>query len=261
MSAMWIDLAAGRQFVAADGDGSEGPVAVLVHGAGSDHGVWTHQCSGLVRRGWRVLAVDLPGHGRSGGSAPDSIPALADALALLLEAAGVSPGLIVGHSMGALAALDFAARYPDRLIGLALIGVAARMPVHPGLLAAARDDLPQAAAMIAGWGHADAMGEGAEATRLLLERSAPGVLAAGLTACNVYDGGFAASRVAVPTTLILGEADKMSPAKYGLALAALIPGAQATVLPGAGHMLMSEQPEAVLEALVDHANRSTAAPR
>ncbi|CCG41266.1 alpha/beta fold hydrolase [Magnetospirillum molischianum] len=257
MSALWIDLAAGRQFIEVTEDRSDGPVAVLVHGAGSDHGVWTYQGAGLARLGWRVLAVDLPGHGRSNGAAPDSIPALADALAALLDAAGLPPGLVVGHSMGALAALDFAARYPGRLTGLALLGVAARMPVHPALLAAAHDDLPRAAAMIAGWGHAIEGTDAAEATRLLLERSVPGVLAAGLAACDAYDGSWAASRVGVPTTLILGEADKMSPAKAGMALAALIPGAHTRIIPGAGHMLMSEQPDAVLDALSDQTKRST----
>jgi len=252
---MWIDLAAGRQFVAVSGARSDGPVAVLVHGAGSDHAVWAHQAAGLARHGWRVLAVDLPGHGRSGGLAPDTIPAVADGLAALLVAAGASPGLVVGHSMGALAALDLAARYPERLTGLVLVGVAARMPVHPALLAAARDDLPRAAAMIAGWGHASEDGEEgaangkAEATRRLLEGSAPGVLAAGLAACDAYDGTSAAARIAVPTRLILGGADKMSPAKAGLALAAFIPGARVSLIDGAGHMLMAERPDAVLDVL------------
>jgi pimeloyl-ACP methyl ester carboxylesterase len=256
---MWIDLPLGRQFVETAVERSDGPVAVLVHGAGSDHRVWAYQSVGLARRGWRVLAVDLPGHGRSEGAAPDSIPVLADTLAALLEAAGVPPGLVAGHSMGALAALDFAARYPDRLTRLVLVGEAARMPVAPALLAAARDDLPRAAAMIAGWGHASEEGEDgavnrkAEATRLLLEQSAPGVLAAGLAACDSYDGTWAAARIGVPTRLILGGADKMSPAKAGLSLATLISGARATILPGAGHMLISDRPDAVLDALSDQA--------
>lgn len=257
MRTIWIDLAVGRQFAVLSGDRSDGPVAVLVHGAGSDHRVWEYQGAGLARLGWRVLAVDLPGHGRSDGRAAETIPAVADGLAALLAAVELPPGLVVGHSMGALAALDFAARYPDRLTGLALIGVAARMPVHPALLAAARDDLPRAAAMIAGWGHAaEASGDGtaegkAEATRRLLEQSAPGVLAAGLTACDGYDGGAAAARIVAPTRLILGDADKMSPAKAGLALASQISGARVSLIHGAGHMLMAERPDAVLQILSD----------
>jgi len=259
MTETWFDLAAGRQFALLSGERSAGPVAVLVHGAGSDHRVWDRLGAGLVRLGWRVLVPDLPGHGRSGGQAAATISAIAEGLAEVLAAVGLPPGLVVGHSMGALAALEFAARFPDRLTALALVGVATRMPVHPALLAAARDDLPRAAAMIAGWGHAVA-GEGdedgarrVEATRTLLAGSAPGVLAAGLAACDLYDASAAAARITVPTRLILGEADKMSPAKGGLDLAARISGAAASLIDGGGHMLMADRPDAVLNALTDQA--------
>jgi pimeloyl-ACP methyl ester carboxylesterase len=232
------------------------PAFVLIHGAGSDHSVWARHVRGLAEHGNAVLAFDLPGHGRSAGSPPETIAAIADLVADLLDAAGLERATIAGHSMGALAALDFAARFPERTRKLVLFGAAARMPVHPDLLAAATTDLPKAAAMIAGWGHArvtdqDSPGPDlSEGTRRLLERSRPGVLAAGLAACDGYDGTAAAQAVQAPATLVIGGNDRMCPAKAGLALAGLIPRATPLVLDGAGHMLLAERPEAALDALL-----------
>jgi pimeloyl-ACP methyl ester carboxylesterase len=133
------------------------------------------------------------------------------------------------------------------------------MPVHADLLAAAQANSADAIAMVSLWGlGAAASLGGAEApgqwmlggTRRLLERTAPGVLHKGLAACNAYAGGAeAAAKIAAPATLILGERDMMTPLKAGKALAGLIAGAWTVALPGAGHMLMTERPGAVLDAL------------
>ena len=116
------------------------PVVLLVHGAGMDHSVWALQSRALAAQGWSVLAVDLPGHGLSAGQAMPSIEALADWLADLIVAAGLKKAVVAGHSMGALAALELAARHPSQVAALALVGAAASMPVHPDLIAAAGEE-------------------------------------------------------------------------------------------------------------------------
>ena len=103
-----------------------------------DHIVWALQARSLAHRGRAVLALDLPGHGRSAGPALTSIAEMAAWLIRFLDAAGIAQAALCGHSMGALIALAAAASAPDRVRRLALLGVAARMPVHPDLLAAAR---------------------------------------------------------------------------------------------------------------------------
>lgn len=236
-----------------------GPVTVLLHGAGMDHTVWVHQSRYLAHRGQGVLAVDLPGHGRSGGTALDSIDALADWTVAFLDAVGIGTAVLAGHSMGALTALDTAARHPARVAGLMLLGVAERMPVHPDLLAAARADDPQAAALIAGWGFGPAGhvgGQPAPGLALipdalrLMGRAGPGVLGVDLAACDAFRAGAAsAAAVACPALVIVGEKDRMSPARAGKALAALIPGASVTTMAGAGHMMMLETPVAVSKAM------------
>ena len=91
------------------------PCVVFVHGALNDHSVWTLLARWFAHHGHGVLAVDLPGHGRSGGAPLASVEALADWLLALLDAAGVRRAAFVGHSMGSLIALEAAARAPQRV--------------------------------------------------------------------------------------------------------------------------------------------------
>jgi pimeloyl-ACP methyl ester carboxylesterase len=84
----------------------------------------------------------------------------------------------------------------------------------------------------------------------VLQHCASGVLYSDLAACNAYsDALAAAAKVAVPTTVILGERDMMTPARAGMALAAALTGARTVVLSGAGHMMMTERPDELLAAI------------
>jgi pimeloyl-ACP methyl ester carboxylesterase len=236
------------------------PLVVFVHGAGFDHSMWALFSRWFSHHGYSVLAPDLPGHGRSGGQPIPSIPAMADWIIRLIEAAGATKAGLVGHSMGSLIALDAAARYPDKVSALSLIGVGSAMPVSPDLLDAAKANSHDAIDMVSIWGFgfAATLG-GSQAPGLwmlgggqrVLERDAPGVLFNDLAACNDYKDVLAsAAKVTAPTTLILGERDMMTPVKSGRQLAAAIPGANAVVVPAAGHMLTAERPDDVLFALV-----------
>ena len=136
------------------------PAVVLVHGAGMDHSVWALQSRALAHCGHSVLAVDLPGHGRSEGEALTSIAAIADWLAEFIAIAGLDSAVVAGHSMGGLAALELGARHPEQVRSLVLVGAAATMPVHPDLIAAALEELPAAVAMITAWGFSPAAAMG-----------------------------------------------------------------------------------------------------
>lgn len=252
----------GRKVFAATGGrpfDSELPSVVFVHGAGMDHTVWALQTRFFAHRGRGVLAVDLPGHGRSEGPALGSIAEMADWLVRVLDSAGVQQAALAGHSMGALIALDCAGRHKARVGALALLGAAPKMPVHPDLLAAAEADDHLAFDLVNSWAHGESgHWGGAQAPGLwlmgggerLLERGLPGVLHNDLAACNAYGGGpGAAEAVACPALLVLGADDKMTPAKAGRKLAEAIAGAQVAVLANSGHMMMTEQPDATLDAL------------
>jgi pimeloyl-ACP methyl ester carboxylesterase len=235
------------------------PAVVFIHGAGMDHTVWTLQTRYFAHHGRSVLAVDLPGHGRSEGPQPGSIEGYAEWMARLIEAAGAARAALAGHSMGALIALEAAARAPERVSALALLGVAARMPVHPDLLAAADANDPRAFELVTSWGYGKAAHLGGNRApglwmlgggKRLLERSAPGMLASDFRACDAYKtAADAASRVSCPTLFVLGAADRMTAPKAATPLADAVRGARTVILPQAGHMMMIEQPDATLDAL------------
>lgn len=232
---------------------------VFAHGAGMDHTVWLLQSRYFAHHRYNVLAVDLPGHGRSAGEPLATIEAQADWLAALLDAAGLQRAALVGHSMGALAVLEAAARHAERVTALALLGVAVPMPVGPALLDAARADSSAAVEMITLWGFAPASHLGgnrvpglwlAGGGRRLLERAGPGVLFTDLSACNNYRSGLdSAARVRCPSLLLLGQRDLMTPPRNARELADALPDARSLVLPGCGHMMSVERPEETLDAL------------
>jgi pimeloyl-ACP methyl ester carboxylesterase len=235
------------------------PAVVLIHGAGFDHSTWALHSRWFAHHGFAALVPDLPGHGRSQGPALKSIAEMADWTAALLDAAGAAKAHLIGHSMGSLIALETSARHPANVSALSLIGTAATMTVGPDLLKAAEANNHDAIDMVSIWGLGfDAEIGGSLAPGMwmhggaqrVLQHTAPGVLFSDLSACNSYqDALAAAAKVTVPTTLILGERDMMTPAKAGKALASAIPHARTVMLKGAGHMMMSERPDELLAAL------------
>ena len=244
----------------------DGPVVVLLHGAGMDSTVWQLQTRYLAHRGMRALAVDLPAHGRSGGAPISSIEAMADWLDAFLEAAALKSAHLVGHSMGTFIALEVAKRFPHRALSLTLCGTATGMPVHPALIEAADNDLPAASALMAAWGHAAPAHVGVNPTpgmwmlggaRALVENSRPGVLACDFRACQAYEGAVAAAtEVTCPATVVIGLGDKMTPPKGGRSLAAVMPRATVVELPGTGHSMMTENPGAVKRSVIDTVSRA-----
>ncbi|MDP6975354.1 MAG: alpha/beta hydrolase [Acidimicrobiales bacterium] len=265
---MFLEVA-GRTVHAATGavpiEGRDDPLLVLLHGSGMDRSVWSHQTRFLAHHGVRAVAVDLPGHGRSDGPALDTIAELADWTAALAQALG-GPLHLVGHSMGALVVLETAGRHHDAVASAVLLGVAAAMPVHPDLQAAAEADDPLAAELITAWAHGRRQHIGLNPTpglwmmggvNALLDSSPPGVLATDLAACAAYDEALvAAAGATCPVTLVLGGEDRMTPRRAARDLEAAFPSPPSVVeLPGSGHMLMQEEPEAVRRALLDHLDR------
>jgi pimeloyl-ACP methyl ester carboxylesterase len=234
------------------------PAVIFLHGAALDHSVWQWQSRYFAHHGFAVLAVDLPAHGRSPGKPRTSIVELARWLAALIEAAGLARAALVGHSLGALVALEAALTSPQRVSHLALVGAALPMGVGDAFLAAARDDSPAALDMEAVWGHA----RGAvlaqspvpgtalvAATRSLNARARPGLLAADLAACHDYRAADAAlAELSLPVLVAAGRRDLMTPWKAGHALAGRIPGARLVSF-DAGHSVMSEAPRGLQAAL------------
>jgi pimeloyl-ACP methyl ester carboxylesterase len=236
------------------------PVVIFVHGAGQDRTAWALQTRYFAYHGYGVLAVDLPGHGKSDGPIIETLSAMGDWLADLIAATGAGVASLVGHSMGSFVALECAARHPDAVCSLTLIGTAAQMPVHPDLLAAAEANDRSAYEAITFWGFSRGAQIGRDqspgmwmvGSGMQLMASEPdGALHTGLKACADYDGAAAAAaKVTCPVRLILADQDSMTPLKRGKALADAFHEAETIIVPQCGHMLMAEQPDAVLDALI-----------
>lgn len=249
------------------------PTVVFIHGALNDHGVWTLLARWCAHHGYGVLAVDLPGHMRSAGPALTRVEDMADWVLALLDAAGVSQAVPVGHSMGSLVALEAAGRSPERCRALVMVGTAYPMKVSPALLEMSQRDPLAAIDLVTQLSFSTLApkpgypgpgvwlrGGGRALSRLVLGHQGDAALFhTDFAACNAYAGAeAAAARVQAPATLILGSRDVMTPAKATAGLAQALNAQVYTV--DAGHALMAEAPDAVLNALRSALSRAVAPP-
>lgn len=233
---------------------------LFVHGTGQDHSIWVLPGRYFARHDRNVLAVDLPGHGRSGGAPLQSVEAIADWLISLLDATDLAEAAIVGHSLGSLAAIAAAARHPDRVRAIALVGSTLPMPVSGALLDEAKNDRHTAIEMLTYWGYSKSAQLGGNPTpgnwmlgagQRLMERARPGVIHADLAACNDYVRGLEhAAQVRCPALLILGERDRLTPARSARTLAGTLADAETVILEGCGHAMLAERPDPVLDQLI-----------
>jgi pimeloyl-ACP methyl ester carboxylesterase len=241
------------------------PTVVFIHGVLNDHSVWILQTRYFAHHGFNVLAPDLPGHCKSGGEPPKSVEEGADFVLALLTAAGVKQAALVGHSFGSLIALEAAARAPERVSRIALVGTAFPMKVTPTLLDNAQNQPQTAIAMVNVFSHSmlapppSALGPGswlygggrALMRRVLASNSKVNLFHRGFVACDSYANGEAAmARVQCPVLFLLGRSDAMAPPKAAQALQAKARDGR-TVVVEAGHQMMTEAPDAVLFALND----------
>ena len=222
---------------------ARGPTVVFVHGAGGAQEQWRLQMRRLGSR-WNTLAMDLPGHGESHGSGYGTIEEYRDFVRGLLDTLGITPAVLVGHSMGGGIVQRFALAYPDRLMALVLVGTGARLRVHPDILASVRRaDAEEAGRLISRWAYSEAalpatLAQGAEA----FARTKASVLEGDFLACDAFDVMQELSAIRAPTLVVCGEDDRLTPVKYARFLQQGIPGATLATIPGAGHMVMLEKP-------------------
>ena len=239
------------------------PTVVFIHGVLNDHSVWILQSRHFAHHGWNVLAIDLPGQGRSRGAPPASVEKAADSVLALLDAVGAPQAALVGHSFGSLIALQAAATAPERVSHLVLCGTAFPMKVSPALLDASLSAPEKAIHMVNVFSHStlspppSALGPGtwlygasrALMRRMLASNRAVNVFHTGFMACDDYAGGEQAmAAVQCPTLFVVGRHDQMTPPRSARALAKLAKDGHIVEVE-AGHALMNEAPGAVLDAL------------
>jgi pimeloyl-ACP methyl ester carboxylesterase len=242
------------------------PSIVFIHGVLNDHSVWILQSRYLANHGFNVLAIDLPGHGKSAGGCPKLVEEAATFVIALLDVAGINKAALVGHSWGSLIALHAASLAPARITHLALIATAAPMKVSPDLLDAALNKPMQAIDMVNTFSHStlapppSALGPGtwlyggsrALMRRILQANPRENVFHIGFTACDQYSKALETivlvARTQAAILFIVGKHDQMTPPKAAQALINAAPQAK-VVSVEAGHSVMTEAPDATLFAL------------
>jgi pimeloyl-ACP methyl ester carboxylesterase len=240
------------------------PSIIFIHGVLNDHSVWILQTRYLAHHGWNVLAVDLPGHCRSAGEPPATVEAAADFVIDLMDAAGLEKAVLVGHSFGSLVVLEAAARAPQRVSQLVLVGTAFPMKVSPALLESSLNEPMKALEMVNIFSRStlapppSAMGPGtwvygasmALGRRVLASNPRVNLFHTGFVACDRYSQGEEAmALVTCPVLFVLGSVDQMAPPKAAQGLIQKALNAKVVTLPG-GHQQMNETPEAMLAALI-----------
>ncbi len=231
------------------GVGSKPPL-VLIHGAGGTHLHWPAALRRL--NGYRVYALDLPGHGKSEGAGEQSILTYARSVVDWMDAIGLRRAVFAGHSMGGAIAQTLALEFPTRVMGLVLVGTGAKLRVAPAILenAASESTFPRAVETIVNWAFSSSTD--ARMVEIAARRWAevrPAVLHGDFVACDRFDVMDRLEEIPVPTLVVCGEEDQLTPLRFSQYLAENIPQATLVTVAKAGHMVMLEQPQAVAQAV------------
>lgn len=231
-------------------ENTDQPALLLIHGAGGSYLYYPP----VLRRlnGFRVYAIDLPGHGKSEGIGRQTISAYVEVVKNFMDEIGLSAATIVGHSMGSAIALQLALDAPDRVLALVILGGGSRLRVAPTLLEQTANEatFPLAVKTINEIAFASNASPNLIRTAAKrMEEIRPTVLHGDFLACNDFDIGEDLPSIHHPTLILCGTEDKMTPPKYAKALHEAIPNSELSLIEGAGHMLMLEKPHEVAEAL------------
>jgi pimeloyl-ACP methyl ester carboxylesterase len=229
---------------------------VLIHGAGGTHLHWPS----AVRRlpGQPVYALDLPGHGKSGGLGQQTIKGYAEGVLEWMQALQISRAVIAGHSMGGAITLYLALHHAERLAGLGLISTGARLRVLPQILENAASELtfPRAVdEIIRGSYSAAAEDQLKELARKRMMEIRPTVLHSDFLACNSFDVMEEIGKIEIPSLVLTGTEDQMTPPRYAQHLFNQLGNARLVLVPEAGHMVILEQPERVASELLNFLTR------
>jgi pimeloyl-ACP methyl ester carboxylesterase len=239
-----------------------GPTVVLPHCWTGVKEFWAPVARRLVADGHRVVLYDQRGHGRSTiGTGPMSTDRLGDDLLEVLDAAGGRDLVLCGHSMGGMTVQALAVNHPDvvreRVRGIVLVATAAQavprplpaFAVHAALGDGATRRLASRTALSRG-----AVGKAAHrahvtATHEAFAGTAGAVRAGFLVGMSHMDYRKGLASVGVPTRILVGTHDRLTPVGRAKVMARAIPGADLTVLPGMGHMLPLEAPAEIVAAI------------
>ncbi|MDP1993584.1 MAG: alpha/beta hydrolase [Syntrophales bacterium] len=227
---------------------------VFIHGSGGDHTNWIQQYT-LLKNGFNIAAIDLPGHGRSDGPGEQSVAAYVEWVKKILVGQGIVTPVLIGHSLGAAICLSFVIRYGAAAAAVVPVGGGVKMPVNPMILEGLKKDPAAVIGMAAKLSVAKQNRD--RFSGLIMESLSlvdPGIIHGDFFACSGLDITEAVAGIRIPTLVICGAEDKMTPPSLSQVIRDRIPGAKLALIEGAGHFVMMENPEAFNEALTAFVN-------
>jgi pimeloyl-ACP methyl ester carboxylesterase len=227
---------------------------VFIHGSGGDHTNWIEQYTPL-KTTFNIVAIDLPGHGRSEGPGEREVSAYVAWVKQILDGIGIVKPVMIGHSLGAAIGLTFAIRYGDAAAAVVPVGGGLKMPVNPLILEGLRKDPGAIIALAAKFSVAKQNRE--RLSGLLAEsltRGDPEIIHGDFSACDALNLAETIAGVGIPALVICGADDKMTPPSLSQSIRDGIPGARLALIEGAGHFVMLENPAAFNATLADFVN-------
>ncbi|MFZ1041227.1 MAG: alpha/beta fold hydrolase [Anaerolineales bacterium] len=246
-----MPTAAGLYYFAHEANDHSRLPVILIHGAGGNHLSWPPQLRRLPDQ--RIFAPDLPAHGKSEGIGRHTIEDYVQDVLEFMSELKIYSAILVGHSMGSAVALSAAIHFPKRVTALGLIGSGARLRVAPALLHASSDPSTFASAvqMINNAAFSSQSNRIKELSTQRMMETRSTVLYGDLMACDAFDAMDQLSKLSLPTLIVCGLDDQMTPLGHSEFLREHITGAHLGVVPNAGHMVMLEQPDLVSGLLAD----------
>ncbi|AFM24360.1 alpha/beta fold hydrolase [Desulfomonile tiedjei] len=233
-----------------------GLTVVFIHGTGGDREHWRDQLNGLSSTA-SMLALELPGHGTSEGPGEATVQGFSRWVIDFIDAVDLRKVMLVGCSLGSAITQWIAlnARQPW-LVALGLVGAGARLKVHPAFLEGLRDNKNKALSMLADFCLSDSPDPvlHAKLREKFLDADAELILG-DLGACNEFDVMGRLSEIDLPTCIIVGQEDKLTPVKYAKFLSESIKNSSLQIIPAAGHLVSMEQPLKFNEILSDFIRR------
>ena len=222
-------------------------VVLFIHGAGGGEFTWSYQ-KGFFKKQFDPIIIELPGHGKSKGEGEQEIGKYAEHVNAFLKAKGLLKVSLVGHSMGGAIVQTLALTHPELIHKIVLVGTGARLRVYPGILNGIKDHFEESIPKIVRFAFSrkasmDLITKGT--SNMMKCRSK--VLYGDFLACDRFDLMQEVEKIDLPTLILSGEEDEMTPVKYSQFLQDHIKGSKMEILSDAGHMVMMESPQAFNE--------------
>jgi len=227
---------------------AEGKETVLfIHGSGGGEHSWSYQ-KGFFEKEFNPIIIELPGHGESRGEGEEEVGKYAEQVYAFLKALGLKKVFLVGHSLGGAIAQTLALTHAEMMKGIVLVGTGARLKVFPMILAGIKDNFEVTARKINQFAFSPKVQTDLiEKSLSLMLKVRPEVLYGDFLACDRFDRMNEVEKIVLPTLILCGDDDQLTPVKYSQFLHGRIKGSKLEVLPNAGHMVMMEAPQAFNE--------------